>query len=75
LDVYLRDAKADVQVGGVATPGAPSVLPDPAAGAWRTERGRQDSIRRVTGPSFVSSTAMRAPNAPRLAPSRSQKRS
>ena len=33
------------------------------------------SSRMVTGPSFTSSTSIRAPNAPRFAPRRSQKRS
>ena len=45
-----------------------------AAGSACANRRQASSIR-VTGPSLTSSTAIRAPNTPRFAPSRSQNRS
>lgn len=54
--------------------GARIVRP-PQEGPWAPGYYSQASSRMVTGPSFTSSTSIRAPNAPRFAARRSQKRS
>ena len=51
----------------------PDTLAQPAPPSGRPAHGLSTSS--VTGPSLVSATAMCAPNTPRLAPVRSQKRS